>query len=228
MQKLKFLIIDDHPLFREAMHSAVEAAYPNAKVRETSSMSGALLALDANDAFDLILLDLKIPDTVGFDGLLKLRTTYPRLPIVVVSGHEDPEIIKNVISYGAAGFIPKSTRKVALTKAIKSVMNGEIYLPEGYRDPEPTVQLCEERKVVLDKLLTLTPQQLRVITMIQNGLLNKQIAYELQVGETTVKAHVSEVLRKLGVNNRTQAAVKLSSLSSSDFDELNHEFDIKG
>ncbi|MBL1407013.1 MAG: DNA-binding response regulator [Hyphomicrobiales bacterium] len=228
MQTLAFLIIDDHPLFREAMHSAVDSAYPNSKITETSSMSEALIALEINESFDLILLDLKIPDTVGFDGLLELRTSFPRLPIVVVSGHEDPEIIKNVISYGAAGFIPKSIRKNALTDAIKSVMNGEIFLPKGYRDPEPVVQLGDERKEILDKLLTLTPQQLRVITMIRNGLLNKQIAYELKVGETTVKAHVSEVLRKLGVNNRTQAAVKLSSLRSADFDELNGEFDSKG
>ena len=224
----RFLIIDDHPLFRDALYSTLLIAYPNASIVETSSLLEAKKALEADDSFDLVLLDLKIPGTEGFDGLIGLRTTHPRLPVVVVSGHEEPQIIKSVISYGAAGFIPKSIRKNTLTLAIKTIMNGEIFLPENYRDPEPIVQLADERNELLMQLSSLTPQQSRVITMIKNGLLNKQIAYELQVGETTVKAHVSEVLRKLGVNNRTQAAVRLSRLTSRDIDKLNSDFDANG
>ncbi len=225
---VRFLIIDDHPLFREALHSAVQLAYEGAEIVETASLAEAVAVLNSQDGFDLALLDLKIPDTVGFDGLLELRTLYPRLPIVVVSGHEDPEIIQTSLSYGTAGFIPKSTKKDELTEAIKSVMDGNIFVPANYQEPVSNGDNRDERAEIIRKLGSFTPQQLRVIKMLRDGLLNKQIAYELQVGETTVKAHVSEILKKLGVNNRTQAAMEISKLRSNDFDELNGEFDISG
>ncbi|MCB1440019.1 MAG: response regulator transcription factor [Nitratireductor sp.] len=224
----RFLIIDDHPLFREALIAAVNIAYPDAVTDECESLTGAMSRLHDDDGYDLALLDLKIPDTVGLEGLLDIRARHPRLPIVVVSGHEDPRIIKSVLSYGAAGFISKSTNKRELTEAIQSVMNGEIYVPASYEEPAGSDAEDARRGEMLKSLSTLTPQQFRVIRMLRDGLLNKQIAYELQVGETTVKAHVSEILRKLNVNNRTQAAMELSRLSGHEIEELNSKFDVAG
>ncbi len=212
-EELSFLIVDDHPLFREALHFAVSATYPDADIEESASLTEALERLGTHANFDLALLDLKIPDANGFDGLLKLRTLYPRLPIVVVSGHEDHDIVKSALSYGIGGFIPKSTRKDELTAAIKSVIEGNVYLPNGFQETDSAENRVEPS--ALD-IASFTPQQLRVIGMIRDGMLNKQIAFELNVSETTVKAHVSKILRKLGVTNRTQAAMEIEKLHASD------------
>jgi DNA-binding NarL/FixJ family response regulator len=211
----RFLIIDDHPLFREALHSAVQMTYPDADTVEARTVADALELLEGPKPFDLALLDLNIPGVQGFEGLLQLRTRYPRLPIVVVSGHEEPKIISEALSYGAAGFIPKSVRKADLADAIRSVMEGAIYVPENYGGQTPDAESADRAEMVR-RLATLTPQQLRVLQMLRQGLLNKQIAYELQVGETTVKAHVSEILRKLNVYSRTQAVIEVSKLDNAE------------
>lgn len=211
----RFLIIDDHPLFRDALHSAVKSAYPDVATSEARSIAEALEILSSNGAFDLCLLDLNMPGVQGFEGLLQLRTRYPRLPVVIVSGHEDPRIISEALSYGAAGFIPKSSRKGDLATAIHKVMDGAIYVPETYAPPTSDSERANRADMV-QRLATLTPQQLRVLQMLRQGLLNKQIAYELQVGETTVKAHVSEILRKLNVYSRTQAVIEISKLDGAD------------
>jgi DNA-binding NarL/FixJ family response regulator len=209
----KFLIIDDHPLFREALHSAVELAYPNSDTLDAASLDDACQLLENDSGFDLALLDLSMPGVRCMDGLLHLRTHYPRLPVVVVSGAEDPPIIAQVMAYGAAGFIPKSSKKTILAQAIKQVMNGAIYVPETFNDAveEP---IDDRTRKMIERLSSLTPQQIRVLNMICNGLLNKQIAYELSVGETTVKAHVSEILRKLGVSSRTKAVIEVKRLEA--------------
>ena len=212
---VRFLIIDDHPLFREALHAAVRSAYPEADTMEAHSITEALDLLAAQPAYDLALLDLTMPDVHGFDGLLQLRTRYPRLPVVVVSGHEEQKIIAEALSYGAAGYIPKSIRKDALAAAIHFVMDGSIYVPENYVANAPDRQSADRADMV-QRLSKLTPQQLKVLQMLRQGLLNKQIAYELQVGETTVKAHVSEILRKLNVYSRTQAVIEVSKLDNAD------------
>ncbi|MBG6176482.1 DNA-binding NarL/FixJ family response regulator [Labrenzia sp. EL_208] len=209
----KFLIIDDHPLFREALHSAVELAYPNSDTLDAASLDDACEFLDHDSGFDLALLDLSIPGVKGMDGLLHLRTHYPRLPVVVVSGAEDPPIIAQAMAYGAAGFVPKSSKKTTLAQAIQQVMNGATYLPENYNDTDDEPIDDQTRKMIA-RLSSLTPQQIRVLQMICSGLLNKQIAYELQVGETTVKAHVSEILRKLCVSSRTQAVIEVKKLEA--------------
>lgn len=211
----RFLIIDDHPLFREALHSALRMAYPDVEAVEAISIAEALDMLSGPRPFDLALLDLGMPGVHGFEGLLQLRTRYPRLPIVVVSAHEEPKVISEALSYGAAGFIPKSARKDDLAAAIRSVMEGAIYVPENY-GPAPAEPESADRADMVRRLSTLTPQQLRVLQMLRQGLLNKQIAYELQVGETTVKAHVSEILRKLNVYSRTQAVIEVSKLDNAD------------
>jgi DNA-binding NarL/FixJ family response regulator len=211
----RFLIIDDHPLFREALHSAVQMTYPDADTVEARTVTEALELLEGPKPFDLALLDLNIPGVQGFEGLLQLRTRYPRLPVVVVSGHEEPRIISEALSYGAAGFIPKSVRKADLANAIRSVMDGAIHVPENYGGQAPDAESADRAEMVR-RLATLTPQQLRVLQMLRQGLLNKQIAYELQVGETTVKAHVSEILRKLNVYSRTQAVIEVSKLDNAE------------
>lgn len=209
----KFLIIDDHPLFREALHSAVELAYPDAATMDAASLPEACDLLETDNTFDLALLDLSIPGVKGMEGLLHLRTHFPRLPVVVVSGHEDPKVVSQVMAYGAAGFIPKSSKKAALADAIQMVINGEVFVPEGL-DGDQCGAIDEKAEDMIKRVASLTPQQLKVLRMLCDGLLNKQIAYELQVGETTVKAHVSEILRKLNVFSRTQAVIEVTKLEA--------------
>lgn len=211
----RFLIIDDHPLFREALHSAVRMAYPEVDTVEARSIGEAVELLTDARPFDLALLDLSMPDVHGFEGLLQLRTRYPHLPVVIVSGYEDPKIISEALSYGAAGFIPKSVRKDDLAAAIRSVMEGAIYVPDTYTAEQPDTE-SSDRADMVQRLSRLTPQQLRGLQMLRQGMLNKQIAYELQVGETTVKAHVSEILRKLNVYSRTQAVIEVSKLDNAE------------
>lgn len=210
-----FLVVDDHPLFREALQLAIRTAFPTARIDEASSIGAAKDALAGGKSFDLVLLDLTMPGTRGFDGLLELRSFNPKLPIVIVSALEDPRIIHEAMTCGAAGYISKAIRKPELAEAIQDVMNGLVYLPKGYEPPSSAANPAEDE--LLQRLTTLTPQQLRVLQMLRQGLLNKQIAHELGVGETTVKAHVSEILRKLSVSSRTQAVIEVSKI---DFDAL--------
>lgn len=219
----KFLIIDDHPLFREALHNAVELAYPDADTVDAASFTEAIEILSRDSGFDLALLDLNIPGVRGFDGLLHLRANFPRLPVVVISAHEDPRIVNDVMALGAAGFIPKSSKKAALADALMRVMSGVVVWPDGHDAGESNDE-AKEREAIIRKLSSLTPQQLRVLSMLRDGLLNKQIAHELQVGETTVKAHVSEVLRKLEVYSRTMAVIAVSKLGSEDILALDNGF----
>ncbi len=214
----RFLVVDDHPLFREALQSAVLTAYPNAEVVEAASIEEAMAHIERRPGFDLALVDLSMPSVKGFEGVLQVRARFPGLPVVVVSGLEDPRIVAEAMNCGVAGFIPKSSKKAELTDAIRRVMNGEVYVPASYAASTPPDKSGRaKKKEFVERLATLTPQQLRVLGMIRQGLLNKQIAYELDVGETTVKAHVSEVLRKLNVASRTQAVIESSGL---DFDAI--------
>jgi DNA-binding NarL/FixJ family response regulator len=224
---LRFLIIDDHPLFREALQSALQLAYPDAETVEARLIEDALAILETGQSFDLALLDLSMPGVQGFEGLLTVRTRYPRLPVVVVSGHEDPRIVSETLSYGAAGFIPKSARKDDLAKAIREVMEGEVYVPSDFAGEQADADR-DDRAELVRRLATLTPQQMRVLGMLRQGLLNKQIAFELQVGETTVKAHVSEILRKLHVYSRTQAVIEVSRLDHGELFRDAEEFGVGG
>ena len=154
-----------------------------------------------------------MPGTRGFDGLLELRGLYPKMPIVVVSALEDPRIIQEVMSYGAAGFIPKSIGRDELAAALKLAMEGSVTLPKGYNPPEPAKKSGTGKTDLAQRLQTLTPKQLSVLKMLRQGLLNKQIAHELKIEETTVKAHVSEILRKLNVASRTQAVIEAQKIN---------------
>jgi len=210
------LIVDDHPLFVEALKLVLQSALPDAFVADAVSIDTARSVLDNQGPFDLVLLDLSMPGTRGLDGLLEIRTRHPRLPVVVVSALEDSRIIHEVMRYGAAGFISKSTRGSDLGRAIKEVMAGSVVLPKGYLPPHANAPPSGTSDLTA-RLATLTPQQVRVLQMLRQGMLNKQIAFDLGVGETTVKAHVSEILRKLRVSSRTQAVIEAAKI---DFDAI--------
>ncbi len=210
------LIVDDHPLFLEALQRAITSMFPEAKITEAVSIDAAKRELQGRTTFDVVLLDLALPGTRGFDGLLELRTLYPKTPIVVVSALEDPRIVQDVMRYGAAGFISKSASREEIASALRDVMDGSVTVPKGYKPPMGNAGAANQTSLV-QRLQTLTPKQLAVLRMIRQGLLNKQIAHELQIEETTVKAHVSEILRKLHVASRTQAVIEAQKI---DFDAI--------
>ena len=198
------LIADDHPLFRGALREAINGLFAHAEIGEAGTFEEVTEQLERGGDLDLILLDLSMPGVRGFSGLMYLRAQYPGLPIVVVSANDDPAVIRRCMEFGASGFIPKRLGVEALRGAIACVLRGEVWTP-------PDVDLArdtdDETAAMIARLSTLTPQQVRVLIMLSEGLLNKQIAYELGVSEATVKAHVSAILQKLGVESRTQAVI---------------------
>ncbi|WP_425088253.1 response regulator [Stappia sp.] len=203
-----FVIADDHPLFRGAMRQTLETVYPGAGISEVGSLEEAAADLDAHDEVDLLLLDLSMPGMRGFSGLMYLRAQYQGVPVVIVSATEDVSTIRRCMELGASGFIPKSLGIEVIRDAVASVMNGGTWTP-------PDIDLASESNEIADmvqRLSSLTPQQVRVLMMLSEGLLNKQIAYELSVSEATVKAHVSAILQKLGVESRTQAVIAASKI----------------
>ena len=205
----KFLVVDDHPLFREALSSSIRQAFKGAAVLESGTLERGVELIGDHGDLDIVLLDLNLPGTSGFGGLLTLRTKFPKLPIVVVSGSDDRRIVAEALGYGAVGFIPKSVPTATLKSAIQEVIAGGVYLPAEFQGIGNDGQEPESDENDLAKQLTsLSPQQFRVLKMLGEGMLNKQIAFELDVGETTIKAHVSAILRKLKVHSRTQAVIK--------------------
>ncbi len=200
----KIIIADDHPLFREALRRAIETILPQASVQECSGLETLQEALGRSREVDLVLLDLTMPGVQGFSGLIYLRAQFPEIPIVIVSATEDPVVIRRAIEFGASGFIPKSLDLDGIGNAVRTVLSGDIWAP-----PDVDLEAAEDREVadLVRRLGRLTPQQMRVLMMLSEGLLNKQIAYELGVSEATVKAHVSAILQKLGVDSRTQAVI---------------------
>ena len=206
------IIADDHPLFRGALRRAIESLLPNATVQEAKGLDDLSELLAAKRDVDLVLLDLTMPGVQGFSGLIYLRAQQPEVPVVIVSATEDPVVIRRALEFGAAGFIPKSLDTDGIGNAIRTVLSGDVWVP-------PEVDLAEtEDKEIADlvrRLGRLTPQQMRVLMMLSEGLLNKQIAYALGVSEATVKAHVSAILQKLGVDSRTQAVIAASKIGAT-------------
>jgi len=207
----RFLIVDDHPLFREALTSALRLVDPEANIYEATSIEGALDVLDAHEDFELALIDLSLPGTTGFSGLVRLRAWRPKLPILVVSGHEEPAVVREALALGIAGYVPKSTSKKRLAEAIAKALAGDVYEPELPKMAVAEASPSGESRI-LQRLRDLTPQQLAVLELVREGRQNKAIAHELKLAETTVKAHVSEVLRKLGVISRTQAVIEVAKV----------------
>lgn len=204
------IIADDHPLFRAALKQAVNQAVPDARIVEVESIKSLQAAVDAHPDADLVLLDLNMPGAHGFSGLVFMRGQYPGLPVVVVSGSEELQVMRRSIDYGASGFIPKSAPLPTITSAICDVLDGEVWLPDGVA--EKIERLQGDATDFSEKLASLTPQQFRVLGMLAEGLLNKQIAYDLDVSEATIKAHITAVFRKLGVRNRTQAVIAIQQM----------------
>lgn len=212
---VQILIADDHPLFRDAIRSAINVplgmdALPP-EIREAGDFQSAMRALAGMNDPDLVLLDLAMPGSSGLSALVSVRAAFPALPVIVVSGTDDPSTVRRSIELGASGFISKSARTEEIRKAIARVLEGEIALPEGL---DLGSEHDNEIADLIERLRTLTPQQVRVLGMLGEGLLNKQIAYELDVSEATIKAHVSAVLQKLNVDSRTQAVILLSRIGS--------------
>ena len=208
----QIIVADDHPLFREALKAAVGRLKSGAKFVEADSVAALLVAIESEPDADLLLLDLNMPGAQGFNALVHVRGSRPDLPVVVVSADDDAQTIAGALCYGAQGFIPKSTEAGQIGQAVETVLAGEIYTPPGFHAPR-TTPASEEDLRIARRVADLTPQQFRVLGMLCSGLLNKQIAYELDVSEATVKAHVTAILRKLGVTTRTQAVLAAGRLA---------------
>ncbi len=206
-----FVIADDHPLFRGAVRLALEGMAAASEIHECGTIDEAKAFIGARGDIDLMLLDLAMPGVSGLSGLVILKAMRPELPVVVVTASEDVDTMRRALELGASGFIPKSASMDAMRDAISTVMDGGIATPAnlvlGFEsDPET--------RDLIDRLKMLTPQQTRVLGMLAEGLLNKQIAYDLGVSEATVKAHVSAILQKLNVDSRTQAVIRLSRIGA--------------
>jgi DNA-binding NarL/FixJ family response regulator len=203
------VIADDHPLFRGALREAVSGLLTRVEVAEAGSFEEVTRLLEPGGEVDLILLDLTMPGVRGFSGLMYLRAQYPSVPIVVVSANDDPVVIRRCMEFGASGFIPKTLGVDRMRAAMERVLAGEIWTP-----PDVDLKGGADAKSaeLLGRLASLTPQQVRVLMMLSEGLLNKQIAYELGVSEATIKAHVSAILQKLGVESRTQAVITAAKI----------------
>jgi len=200
----RVLIVDDHPLVRDGLRTVVAVSFDNCELFEAASIDDTIQVIDREGDFDLVLLDLNMPGAEGYSGLDSLRTRFPSIPIVIVSGSVDRGVVSQALAHGAAGFIPKSLKRAAIVDAIKQVMAGEIYTPEAFSDE---AHADPEDEDIMRRIDSLTPQQKVVLQLLVSGLLNKQIAYELNVSMTTVKAHVSAILAKMRVFSRTQAVI---------------------
>ncbi|WP_068318800.1 response regulator [Polycladidibacter hongkongensis] len=211
----RFLIADDHPLFRGALRQALEAMFSNLEIIEGGSLEEVTTALDTYDDIDLVLLDLSMPGMRGFSGLMYLRAQYVSVPVIVVSATEETTVIRSAIEFGASGYIPKSLGIEAMKTGIAAVLEGNVWTP-----PDVDLSVEDEGAKMARRLASLTPQQVRVLMMLSQGLLNKQIAYELSVSEATVKAHVSAILQKLGVESRTQAVIAAAKIEAGQWQAM--------
>lgn len=208
---VRILIVEDHPLFLDALRGAVAAAF-DAELLSATTMEQALLVVDLGAKLDLVLLDLKVPDTGLFQGLIAIKRRRPDLRVLVVSALLSRAVVVEALKHGAAGFIPKSSPAREITAAINCVLSGDIFLPETYRGCERSCDGDNGEATLLKALSSLSEQQRRVLGLINKGKLNKQIAHDLGIAERTVKAHITEILRKLQVNSRTQAALASARL----------------
>ena len=194
---------------RGALREAVSGLFERPDIAEAGAFEEVTRELDRDAEIDLILLDLSMPGVRGFSGLMYLRAQYPSVPIIVVSANDDPAVIRRCMDFGASGFIPKTLRIEAIRAAIARVLEGGLWTPPGI-----DIGAVSEAAGLVTRLASLTPQQVRVLMMLSEGLLNKQIAYELGVSEATIKAHVSAILEKLGVESRTQAVIAAAKIES--------------
>ena len=212
MAAYEIIIADDHPLFRSALQQALTLGLSdNVHLVEAASIAELETLLEQGAEWDLVLLDLNMPGAYGFSGLVLLRGQYPQVPVVMISAQEEAAVVQRSREFGASGFIPKSSPLETLQQAVRAVLDGDVWWPSNIEDAS---HVSAEAKAASAGLASLTPQQFRVLTMVCEGLLNKQIAYDLNVSEATVKAHVTAIFRKLNVRTRTQAALLLQQMGS--------------
>ncbi|WP_299178983.1 response regulator transcription factor [uncultured Neptuniibacter sp.] len=217
----KILIADDHPLFREAIINVIENSFTGCQTLETEDLESALDIAQNEDDLDLILLDLNMPGMNGLNGLITLRNDLPTVPVVIVSAEEDKQIVLQAITYGAVGFITKSSPRDQMTQALEQILAGNVYLPSDIiRSSQPDNRRNhrkDDNQIPPELLSSLTRRQLLVLERMSKGESNKQIAYNLNIAETTVKAHVSAILRKLGVHNRIQAVLSAGNIDFNEY-----------
>jgi DNA-binding NarL/FixJ family response regulator len=207
----RLVIADDHPLFRGALRESVSGLLKQVEIAEAGSFDEAAELLEKGGDVDLVLLDLAMPGVRGFSGLMYLRAQYPSVPVIVVSANDDPAAIRRCMEFGASGFIPKTVAVDAMREAISRVLGGGVWTPP---DVDLSAGSDAETSELMARMATLTPQQVRVLMMLSEGLLNKQIAFQLGVSEATVKAHVSAILQKLHVESRTQAVIAAAKIEA--------------
>jgi len=212
----RLLIADDHPLFRAALRQAANEAIPHLHLTEATSLDEVLAALDAAPETDLVLLDLHMPGNHGLAGLAAVRAQHPAVAVMVVSANDDPRVVRRALDHGAAGYLPKSVGLAELREALHTVLACGQWLPPGLRAAVARLQPSRHDSHLAARLASLSPQQFRVLTLVAEGLLNKQIADRLDIQERTVKAHLTAIFERLGVRNRTQAGVILRELELSD------------
>ncbi|MFT4941223.1 MAG: DNA-binding NarL/FixJ family response regulator [Paraglaciecola sp.] len=210
VEMAKFLIADDHPLFREALIGALMPLFESSEFIQSDTLDSTLEVLSNNQDIDLVLLDLHMPGCENFYGVIRVSEDYPNTPVAVISASDSLEIISHVMSFGAKGFVSKTSPTKHIAEALVSIMAGNSWLPEGIR--EKIRDVGDEKLSIAQRIAELTPKQFEVFKLLQNGLMNKQIAFGLSITEATVKAHISAIFRKLKVNTRTQAVLLLQKL----------------
>lgn len=209
----KFLIADDHPLYREALILALRPLFENIDIIQSDGLDSTLEALQQHSDFDLVLLDLNMPGCDSFYGLIRVSQDFPELAVAVISASDSVEVVSKVMNLGAMGFIPKATPTYIIADALKQIMDGHKWLPAGMQSSIDQ----EVPDINIAKLVgELTPKQFQVLRLLKNGLLNKQIASDLNISEATVKAHITAVFRKLKVNTRTQAVLMFQKLDMAE------------
>jgi DNA-binding NarL/FixJ family response regulator len=216
LETYRLVIADDHPLFRGALREAVAGLLERVDISEAGTFDDVVALLDRGGDIDLVLLDLAMPGVRGFSGLMYIRAQYPSVPVIVVSANDDPAAIRRCMQFGASGFIPKTLSVDAMRAAISRILGGGVWTPS---DVDLSAGADAESAALMARMATLTPQQVRVLMMLSEGLLNKQIAYQLSVSEATVKAHVSAILQKLGVESRTQAVIAAAKIESGHYQQ---------
>ena len=200
------LVVDDHPLFCDALTLTLQSIAEFEEICTAGTLERALELVDEDDRIDLIILDLNLPDVNGLDGLVRLRTAAPKASILIVSSMADNRMVCHALKAGANGFVPKHSQRKVFRRAVEAVEQGKSFVPDGYIDPHGDSGE-DSSGDALGRLASLTNQQSRILALICEGKLNKQIAYDLSIAETTVKAHVTAIMRKLGVHSRTQAVL---------------------
>lgn len=197
------LVVDDHPLFSDALVLTLRSVSSYSTIRTADGLAAALDTIDRYGAPKIIVLDLNLPDVRGLDGLIRIRAAAADVSVVIVSSAADNRVIQGALNAGASGFVPKHSPRGVIKEALSTIEAGGEYLPDGFVASEQDTELAD----AAERLASLTNQQAKILELICEGKLNKQIAYELSIAEATVKAHMTAIMRKLGVHSRTQAVL---------------------